>query len=95
MKKFSEFSHELNGLDGEKMRIADVLGVQIILTAYRIIESKIPGKQALHIQFTLPDGTVRTAFTNSQVLMRQCREYESEMPFVTTIIKHGKYYTLS
>lgn len=91
---FSDFAKDEAGLSGDKMKIADVLNREICVTAYRLIASKVQGKQCLQLQFKL-DNHLYVTFTNSTVLIRQAQTYEDHMPFLATIIKRGSYYTFS
>lgn len=97
MKQFSDFAkkEDINTFNGKKIGINELFDKSIIVKKYRIIPNgKFSNKPVLHLQFEL-DGETRTTFTNSVVLIRQCKEYESEMPFSTKIIKTHNYYTFS
>lgn len=103
MNKFSQFSKKQDlRLDGDKVNIADIFDKTICVTGYRIMQSRavkdyVDGKNAkevLQLQFSFPDDTSRKIiFTNSDVLMRQVKEYESYIPFEAKIIKTGSCYT--
>lgn len=96
-KRFSDFAVKEIGLDGDKIRIADILNKEIYVLAYRIGQSKaVNGKRCLQIQYEIgEDGKHYVSFTNSEVLIRQIQEYEKELPFETIIVKRGSYYTFS
>ena len=96
-KRFNDFAKDEVALVGEKLAIQDVIGKEIFLTAYRISKSKaVPGKECLQLQFSFSDSDeVLVTFTNSEVLTRQVKRYEAELPFITTIVKRGSYYTFS
>jgi len=95
MKKFSDFADESRGLEGEKMKIGDVFNKPIVVKAFRIFDSKcIKDKSCLQLQFEL-DGETKIVFTNSAVLIRQIKQYESELPFIATIKKVGSYHTFT
>lgn len=96
MKRFKEFAKEENyNLAGEKSRMLDILGKEFIFLAYRLMQSKaVENRDCLLLQFKENDNAPeRVVFTNSTVLIRQCREYEKEFPFIATIVRRGRYYT--
>ncbi len=96
MHSFSEFAKDDKlALDGEKIKIGEVLNAEIEVLAYRMFESKaIRGKECLQLQIN-HEGQLRVIFTNSEVLARQVKKYESELPF-RAIIRHvGSYYCFS
>ncbi len=97
MKKFSDFATEEVLLIGDKVKIEDILGKEIIITGYRIRESKFNDRdhgKCITIQFTV-DGIQKILFTGSEVLMNQIEKYKEEIPFSTIIIKNQRYYTFS
>lgn len=91
-KRFSEFAKEHNPLDGDKMKINDLLNKEILVRAFRSKQSKFGGNNCLTIQFDL-DGIRHVTFTGSAVLAEQCAAYAGEMPFVAQIKKIDRYYT--
>lgn len=96
MERFSDFANE-QALDGEKMRIDDIVGKEISVLAYEIHESrykKNSSAKCLKLQFEV-DGKRHVTFTGSQVLMRQCEHYKEHLPFIATIVKPDKYYSFS
>lgn len=93
MKKFSEFSDE-NILDGDKMKIEDVLNVEILIIGSRLSKSKYLDKRCLTIQFELENKKF-VLFTGSDVLINQIEKYKNEIPFSTTIRKINKYYSFT
>lgn len=100
-KRFSDFAvNEGGALAGEKVKMADILGEEIYLTGYRVMTSRaVHGKNCLQLQFEMPgddgEGKKYVAFTNSEVLIRQCTDYEAELPFLVTITKVNSYYTFN
>lgn len=95
MRKFSDFARNSYGFVGNKIPITDLLNKDIIVKAYRIISSKVAqDKDCLQLQIEF-ESEPRVTFTNSIVLIKQAKEYESEMPFSAKIIKNGNYYTFS
>lgn len=94
-KHFSDFAKDEIGLIGDKLQIGEVFNQEIYVTDYRILASKcIKGKEVLQLQFELNDHTY-IVFTNSEVMIRQIKQYESEIPFLTVIKKVGSYHTFS
>lgn len=94
-KRFSDFAKTDNmPMPGDKMRMQDVIGNEYVFTAFRVMESKaVEGRECLQLQFHSDDGDHKIVFTNSTVLIKQCRSYEGEFPFRATIVRHGRYYT--
>ena len=93
-KKFSDFAKEHVPLDGEKLKIEEVLNREITVLAFRIKPSKYKTEICLTIQFLLT-GVKYVTFTGSNVLAEQARMYQAEMPFVSTIKKIDKYFTFT
>ena len=96
-KRFSDFAKEHVPLDGEKIKIEDILNKEIEVLALRIKPSKYQGKgtgACLTIQFMM-DGKRYVAFTGSGVLTDQAKQYQAEVPFLATIKKIDKYYTFT
>ena len=99
-KRFSAFAKQAPGLDGEKTSIEAIVNVEIMIVGCKIKPSKYPGKnksgQCLHLQFEIDQSGARfVAFTGSDVLISQLKEYGDEIPFWATIKKVDKYYTLT
>lgn len=97
MKRFGEFAKDENILDGEKMKLAEILNREITVVGYKIRGSQYAKSNAeryLSLQFEL-DGTKHVTFTGSNVLIDQVEKYKDEIPFLTTIIKIDKYFTFS
>ncbi len=96
-KRFSEFSKESTPLDGEKKRIDDILNQEIMVTEYKIQNSRFSknnNPKCLMMQFELA-GAKYVIFTGSNVLIDQIERYEEEIPFYTTIKKIDRYYTFT
>jgi len=103
IERFSDFAIEPIGLDGEKIQLDRILNCEIVVTGYRLMATKYPGKNksgnALQLQFkilaiasgieTLPN----VLFTGSDVLIDQIQKYAEHIPFSTRIVKINKYYT--
>jgi hypothetical protein len=96
MKRFSEFAEESGPLDGNKIRIDDILNKELIITGYKIKESKYPksGPKCLTLQVVLDDKKY-VLFTGSVVLLEQMEKYQDHLPFIATIQKIDRYYTLT
>jgi len=98
MKKFSDFA-EIQALEGEKLRLDDVLNKPVIITAQRITASKYSKNESgkyLTLQFHFPaDDEIKILFTGSDVLISQVEDYKDEIPFEATIKKINRYYTLT
>lgn len=97
MKKFSDFAKD-SILDGDKMRIDDVINKPIIVTNFAIKNSKYPKNKTgryLTMQIECSDTKKYVVFTGSDVLIDQMEKYGQEIPFQTVIRKINRYYTLS
>lgn len=100
MKRFSDFAEEDGPLEGDKARLDAILNHEIVVTGYRIQASKYKGKnnsgKCLTVQFSLPESEERRVFfTGSDVLIEQMEKYGHQVPFLTTVKKVDRYYTLS
>lgn len=94
INKFSEFATEKPQLEGEKLKIDDILNIELIATGFRINNSKFKESKYLQLQIDL-NGKKHIIFTGSEVLIDQITRYEDQLPFSTTIIKIKKYYTFT
>lgn len=99
MKRFSDFAEQAM-LDGDKIRIDNVLNQEICITGYRIKVSKFSKNNSgkyLTMQFYFGgDGNQsHILFTGSDVLISQLERYGEEIPFWATIKKIDRYYTLT
>ena len=95
MKKYSDFAEE-KILDGDKIKIDDVLNKEIKITGHSIKISKYSKNKNgdyLTLQIEL-DNEKYIIFTGSDVLIDQLKKYNSEIPFLATIRKINKYYSL-
>lgn len=95
LKRFSDFAEEQT-LNGDKVKLDDILGKEIIVTGFNVNKSKYHNNSGncLKLQFE-HDGTKHVLFTGSNVLINQIERYQSEIPFISTIIKVDKFYTFS
>ena len=96
MKKFSDFSKE-NILDGDKIRIDDVLNEEVLITGYAIKDSRYSkNKNGKYLTLQIvKDEEKHVIFTGSDVLIDQLEKYSEEVPFTATIKKINKYYSLT
>jgi len=96
-KRFADFAQEAGPLDGEKVKLDSILNIEILITGYKIKKSKYGASnsgQCLTVQFE-QDGQRKIFFTGSEVLAQQFDKYGNEIPFVATIKRIDRYYTLS
>ena len=96
-KRFSDFAQESGPMDGAKLKIDDVINREITIIGCKIKESKYSksnSSDCLTIQFEMDDKRY-VIFTGSSVLIDQLTKYKDQMPFITTIKKVDRYYTLS
>lgn len=95
-KRFTDFCKEILPLDGTKIGIEDVLDQEIKIIAYRIKRSKYGEGtgEYLTLQIEIEEDH-RVLFTGSSVLIDQFKKYGNEIPFLTTIRKIDRYYTLT
>jgi hypothetical protein len=69
---------------------------QILITGFRLNESKFKSNspRCLTVQFMKGENQ-HVVFTGSSVLINQLEKYGKEIPFLVTIRKIERYYTLS
>ena len=92
MKRFSDFATGDISLTGDKLKLDDILGKEIIIKGYKLGNSKYNEGQVLTLQFELENVEYIT-FTGSSVLTNQVEKYKEEIPFMTKIEKINKFYT--
>lgn len=97
MKKFADFNTDQAPLDGDKIKLEDVLNLEVVVIGFNLRQSKY-GKNAsgkcLALQIEM-NGVRRVLFTGSDVLIGQMERYGSHIPFAAVIRKIDRYYTLS
>lgn len=96
-KRFSDFAIGHLPLDGEKLKMEEILGKEIEVLAVRVAPSKFAGKGdclCLTIQFIL-GGKKFVVFTGSGILAEQAKCYQAEVPFLTTIKRIDRYYSFT
>ncbi len=93
--KFSDFAEESKLFEGSKKRIDDILNQEILVTDFKIKDSK-KRQDTLYatIQFKI-DNINYIVFTGSNVLIDQLEKYKDNLPFYTTIKKIDRYYTFT
>jgi len=92
-KRFSDFANE-SVLDGDKLKLDDILNQELEILAYSLKSSKFKDKEYLTIQVVF-NSKKYVIFTGSEVLIDQLKKYKSELPFLATIRKINKYYSLT
>ena len=102
LPRFSDFAASETRLAGDKKKVMDVLNRLVAITGWRTMDSKCEqGKTCLELQFEYAnedgttDGVKYVFFTASEVLLKQIRQYEDKIPFLTVIVKQGNYYTFT
>lgn len=96
-KCFSDFAQEAGPMDGTKLKIDDVINREILIIGCKIKDSKYSKtntSKCLTLQFVLQEKRY-VLFTGSSVLIEQMEKYQNEIPFLATIKKIDRYYTLS
>ena len=91
---FSDFANIRPQFEGEKKKIVEILNKEILIIGFRIGKSKYRGKNYLTLHFKL-EGEKYIVFVGSKPLMEQAQEGADEMPYYTTIIRIGNYYTMT
>lgn len=97
ISRFSDFAKEEIGLDGDKVKIDDILNKEMLILNYRIRDSNFSKNKSgkyLTLQFEL-DNTKHILFTGSDVLIDQIEKYSSKIPFLVVVKKVNRYYTFS
>ncbi|MDR1027460.1 MAG: hypothetical protein LBL46_03535 [Rickettsiales bacterium] len=93
MQKFSDFSEEKGTFPGDKIKMEQILGKDIIVNDFAILPSrKKEGSDYLTLAFEM-DGKPFVVFTGSVVLAKQCEKYKAHFPFSGRIKKVWDYYT--
>lgn len=77
------------------MGINSVVNKEITILGYKIGKSKYKeNTNYITVQFEYADKRY-VFFTGSGVIEEQLRKYEDKLPFVTTVQKINRYYTLT
>jgi hypothetical protein len=93
-KKFCEICTDSDHLEGDKVKVKDILGKELLFTKYNLRKSKVNEGSCLTIQFQENDSLF-ISFTGSQVLCDQFTKYGEHLPFMATIKELGKSYSLT
>jgi len=96
-KRFSDFAEEATPLDGEKIKIEQILDQEVLVIGCSIRRSKYEKNRSgkcLLLQLEIDDAH-RVLFTGSDVLIEQMEKYGDQIPFTVTIKKIDRFYTLS
>jgi hypothetical protein len=94
MKRFSEMDiAPLHTFIGDSIKIDKVIGKEIVIDTYRIVESKYNKNESgkcLHLQIEF-DNEKRVLFTGSDRLMNQINQVVKEdFPFIAKIERRGR-----
>ena len=98
MKQFSEISHEETRLEGEKVKLDDILNQNVVIHSFTLAQSKFSKNksgQYATVQFSFFENEKHVFFTGSDVIIDQLQKYKEHMPFKTQIKKINKYYTFT
>ena len=96
MKRFADFSEE-EVLEGNKIRIDNILNNEVKITGYSIKTSRYSKNESgkyLTLQVEI-DQEKFVIFTGSDVLINQMDKYGEEVPFVATVRKIKNYFSLT
>lgn len=96
-KRFADFAQESAPLDGDKIKIEQVLGKEVRVIGYSIRKSRYEKNRSgkcLLLQIDI-EGERRLLITGSDVLIEQMEKYGEQIPFLATIKKIDRFYTLS
>ncbi len=94
MRKFSDFADEKAALEGEKIKLDDVLNRPVEVLQYRVLTGKYETEKCLQVQIRI-DGQLKVIFTGSKILLEQLEKYHNQLPFESTIIRPHRYYSFS
>ena len=96
--RFSDFAlDDEQPLDGEKVKIDHLLNKEITILRFKVRKSKFDkSPKCATVQFNEEGNkTKRIFFTGSVVIIDLLEKYKDKVPFVTTIKKIDRYYTLT
>ena len=97
VKRFSDFAKAPDVLDGDKIKLDDLINQDVVVIGYKVTDSKYSKNKSgkcLTLQVEI-GGVHRVVFTGSDVLISQMMEYGAEVPFAAAIKKVDRFYTLS
>lgn len=94
IKHLKRFSEVKNSLSGKKISISDIVNTDIEVHGFKIVKTKF--KDAKNADCCIigikVNGVNRIIFTSSRILIKQCLETATAMPFIAQIQKKNKYY---
>ena len=93
-QRYSDFAKEHTPLDGEKIKISEIVNKEVLVRGFRNKKSKFGSSNCLTIQFDM-DAKRYVTFTGSAVLAEQIAAYAQMIPFIAVIKKIDKYYTFT
>jgi len=96
MHRFSDFATD-KILDGDKLRIDDILNEEIKIIGCAIKNSKYSKNDSgkyLTLQIE-SNSKKHVIFTGSDVLIDQVERYQNQIPFLATIRKIKNYYSFT
>lgn len=96
-KRFADFAQEAAPLDGDKIKIDHVLDKEVLVIGFSIRKSRYEKNRSgkcLLLQVDM-NGEHRLLITGSDVLIEQMEKYGEQIPFLATIKKIDRFYTLS
>lgn len=95
--RFSDFAEPGSVLDGDKIKIDDIVNREVVVLGYKVSASKYEKNKSgkcLTLQVEI-DSQHRVVFTGSDVLIGQLEKYGNRIPFLAVIRKIDRFYTLS
>lgn len=92
-KRFSDIAKDDIMLVGEKMKMENVIGKEIEIVAFAVINSKYT-KLCTKIQFEY-EGKTYFVFTGSSIITGQLEKHKDDLPFIATIAKMDRCLTLT
>jgi hypothetical protein len=93
-RDFADPDEDEDPLDGEKIKIFDIVNKEILILNFNIRRSKIKEGNYVIIQFEL-EGEKHVIFTTATRLMKKLERHKEKMPYRVTVIRKYKYYTMS
>lgn len=91
INKFSDFKDSTGPLSGNKTKVDDIIGKEIIVHDFKIMKSKYiknGNEECLTVQYKLVDSeNFNIFFTGSLILKNQCLHHKEMLPFLTKIEK--------
>ena len=92
--RFADFNTRPIGFEGDKLRMQEILGREILITGFRILSGKYKTAHCVQFQFEL-DGMRYVTFSGSAVVANQLTENRDRLPFYATLRRIDRYITLS